>query len=139
MKVGRNSKNSEKQQREAYNNYVSNLLDSSPPRWAFLVLYQVNEKDNVGIPPLKENGIGEAAHDSRKKADLLSEQFKSVFSQEDLENLPSVPQAFPNISQLHFDTIGIPKLLSDLNVKKAAGPDQTPCWVLEIARNSESR
>ena len=40
--------------------------------------------DNVGISPLKENGEGEAVHDSRKKADLLLEEFKSVFTQEDL-------------------------------------------------------
>ena len=76
------------------------------------------KKDNVGIYPLKENGIGAAVHDSRKKADLLSEQFKSVFTQEDLENLSSLPQAFPNISQLHFDTVGIAKLLNNLNVKR---------------------
>ena len=36
------------------------------------------KKDNVGMSPLKENVIGEAVHDSRKKADLLSEQLKSV-------------------------------------------------------------
>ena len=58
-------------------------------------------------------------------------KFKSVFTQEDLENLPSLPQVFPNISQLHFDTVGIAKLLSNLDVKKAAGSDQIPCWVLK--------
>ena len=42
------------------------------------------KKDNVGISPLKENGKGEAVHDSRKKADLFLEQFKSGFTQEDL-------------------------------------------------------
>ena len=36
------------------------------------------------ISPLKGNGEGEAVHDSRKKADLLLEEFKSVFTQEDL-------------------------------------------------------
>ena len=50
------------------------------------------KKDNVGISPLKENVIGEAVHDSRKKGDLLLEQFKSVFIR-DLSNLPSLPQA----------------------------------------------
>ena len=81
----------------------------------------------MGISPLKENGKGEAKHDSKKKANLLSEQFKSVFTQDDLENLPSLPQAFPNISQLNLDTIRIAKLLSNLNIKKAAGPDQVTC------------
>jgi len=124
---------------EAYNDYVSNLLDTTtnPDHptlgkrfWSFI---KSMKKNNVGISPLKENGEGEAVHDSRKKANLLSEQFKSVFTQEDLENLPSLPQAIPNISQLHFDTVGIAKLLSNLNVKKAAGPDQIPCWVLKNA------
>ena len=87
----------------------------------------------MGISPLKENGGGEAVHDSKKKANLLSEQFKSVFTREDFENLPSLPQAFPDISQLNFDTVGIVKLLSNLNVKKAAGPDQIPWWVLKNA------
>ena len=36
-----------------------------------------------------ENEKGEAVHDGRKRADLFLEQFKSVFTQEDLENLPS--------------------------------------------------
>ena len=125
---------------EAYNGYVSNLLDTTtnPDHptlgkrfWSFI---KSMKKDNVGISPLKENGEGEAVYDSKKKANLLSEQFKSVFTQEDLENLPSLPQAFPNISQLNFDTVGIAKLLiSNLNVKKAAGPDQIPCWVLKNA------
>ena len=91
------------------------------------------KKDNVGISPLKENGEGQAVHDSKKKANLLSEQCKSVFTQEGLENLPSLSQAVPNITQLNFDTVGIAKLLSNLNVKKAAGPDQIPCWVLKNA------
>ena len=68
------------------------------------------KKDNVGISPLKENGEGQAVHDSIKKANLLSEQCKSVFTQEGLENLPSLSQAFPNITQLNFDTVGIAKL-----------------------------
>ena len=42
------------------------------------------KKDNLGNSPLKENGKGEALYDGRKKADLLLDQFKSVFTQEDL-------------------------------------------------------
>ena len=43
----------------------------------------------MGNSPLKENGKGGGVHNGRKKADLLLEQFKSVFTQQDLENLPS--------------------------------------------------
>ena len=117
-----------------FHQYAIHIIHTHPTLgkrfWSFI---KSMKKDNVGISPLKENGEGEAVHDSKKKANLLSEQFKSVFTQEDLENLPSLPQAFPNISQLNFDTVGIAKLLSNLNVKKAAGPDQIPCWVLKNA------
>ena len=69
---------------EAYNDYVSNLLDptTNPDHptlgkrfWSFI---KSMKKDNVGVSPLKENGIGEAVHDSKKKANLLSEQIKSL-------------------------------------------------------------
>ena len=72
-------KSNKEQAFKTYNDYVSNLLDSTTPSLTF----------PVGISPLKENGEGEAVHDSRKEADLLLEQFKSVFAQQDLENLPS--------------------------------------------------
>ena len=75
----------------------------------------------MGISPLKENWTGEAV------------QFKSVFTQEDLENLPSLPQAFPNISQLHFDTAGIAKLLGNLDVKKSRWPRSDPLLGIENA------
>ena len=39
--------------------------------------------------PLMESGKGEAVHDGRRKADLLLEQFKSDFTQQDLQNLES--------------------------------------------------
>ena len=72
---------------------MSNLLDPATnpdhptlgkPRWSFI---KSMKKDNVGISPLKENEKGEAVHDSKKKANFSSEQFKSVFTQEDLVNL----------------------------------------------------
>ena len=71
---------------EAYNVYGSNLLDTTthPDHptlgkrfWSFI---KSMKKDNVGISPLKENGEGYAVHDSKKKANLLSEKFKSVFT-----------------------------------------------------------
>ena len=76
------------------------------------------------IPPPPPNRASEAA---RSILDVMEH------TQKDLENLPSLPQAFPNISQLHFDTAGLAKLLGNLDVKKATGPDQIPCWVLKNA------
>ena len=59
--------------------------------------------------------------------------FLQVFTEEDLENLSFLPKAFQNISQLHFDTVGIAKLLSNLDIKKVAGTDQIAFWVLKNA------
>ena len=111
---------------------MSNLLHSTTKPdhptlgkhfWSFI---RSIKKDNVGTLPLKENGKGEAVHDSKKKTNLLLQHFKSVFTQEDLKNLPSLPQVFRNISQLNFDTARITKLLSNLNVKKPLAQIRSP-------------
>ena len=66
------------------------------------------------------------------KADLLSEQFESVFVR-DLDQigtpiLPGTP--FPNISNLFISEGGILKLLKGLAISKASGPDQIPNKIL---------
>ena len=97
MKVGRNLK---KQQREAYKDYVSNLLETTTNPdlptlgrhfWSFI---KSVKKDNVGISPMKENGIGETVHHSILKR---------------ISRTYHLPQAFLNIFQLHFDAVEIAK------------------------------
>ena len=87
-------KSNKEQAFKTCNDYVSNLLVSTTNPdlptlgrrfWSFI---KSMKKDSVGSSPLKENGKGDAVHDGRKKADLLLEQFKSDFTQKDLQNLP---------------------------------------------------
>ena len=68
--------------------------------------------------------------DSREKANLLSNYFKSVFTKEDLQNMP--PEAtspYADIPPIHFSTAGITKLLQKVDCKKANGPDGIPCYI----------
>ena len=66
------------------------------------------------------------------KANLLSKQFESVFTNEDLINPVTLPKSSsPVIPQLTFTIQGITKLLKKINTRKASGPDQIACWILK--------
>ena len=68
------------------------------------------------------------------KADLLSQQFESVFVHDSDQNgTPILPGTdFPNISNLFISEGGLLKLLKwlDIPVSKASGPDQIPNKIL---------
>ena len=51
--------------------------------WTYI---RSKRQDNVGVAPLEIND--DAVSDSREKANLLSNYFKSVFTKEDLQNMP---------------------------------------------------
>ena len=84
----------------------------------------------MGISPLK---VGDTTVCSSKgKAEALSAQFQSVFTREDLTSKPTLDHSsIPDIPPLHFHTTGIAKLLSNVDPKKASGPDNIPCQVLK--------
>ena len=65
------------------------------------------------------------------KANLLNEQFQSVFSHMDESNIPTLDENYPNINNIKIGTEGVKKLLQKLNTKKAAGPDNLPNHVLK--------
>ena len=46
------------------------------------------------------NSVGEMCCDNKVKAELLNEQFKSVFVVENQENIPEVSSTVPNISNI---------------------------------------
>ena len=69
----------------------------------------------------------------KEKADILNEQYDSVFTLEDpvLPQLPDSP--YPDMPNIHIDNNGVMKLLSGLNPSKANGPDLPPTRVLKEA------
>ena len=81
------------------------------------------KKDRTGTAPLKENGL--LYSDPKSKADILNRQYQSVFSREDLNNIPEPDEPeFPAMSEITATEDGVFKLLTELKENKASGPDQ---------------
>ena len=85
----------------------------------------------MGEAPIKSEGKLHSA--PTDKANLLNQQFKLVFVQEDTRS--KIPQLdippFPGIDNLSIDTAGIAKLLRTLKCNKAPGPNQLPNTYLQ--------
>jgi hypothetical protein len=57
----------------------------------------------------------------------LNNQFHSVCTKEDFDNLPSKgPSPHPTMPNIQVNSTGIKKLLKGLNIYKATGPDAIP-------------
>ena len=69
--------------------------------------------------------MGQLVNDSKEKAQLLVEQFQSVFTRDDDQRLPDTKKrARRPISPLHITTNGVEKLLHGINTAKAQAPDR---------------
>ena len=101
--------------------------NTTRPFWSWI---KAKKQENIGVAPLRE---GNTLHtDSKNKARLLLQQFKSVFTTQTTNTLPQLPPtAHPTISQINITTAGIAKLLHDLNPYKATGPDNIPNRILK--------
>lgn len=96
---------------------------------------QKKRQFNVGISSL--NSENTEATDSKAKAEILSNQFKAVFTDEDVNAIADMHDSngVSDIDPLEFQTKGrsVPGLLKNINTKKATGPDGISCWVLKEA------
>jgi hypothetical protein len=90
--------------------------------------------DNSGGAPLKKEG--QLVADTKQKANILNEQFKSVFTTESIDNIPNKGvSAHPDIPPLIITTPGIRKLLDNINPHKASGPDNISGRILKDLQN----
>ena len=92
---------------------------NSKPLWRYI---KSKRQDGNGASPLKENG--QLHSDSRRKAEILNNQFCSIFISENTTNIPKLPGS-PN---------------TELRRKggKASGPDKLPSLILKNAANEIS-
>ena len=66
------------------------------------------------------------------KAELLSKQYETVFTEDTSKRLPNATQhPVEGIEDLHISVVGVQNLLTSLNPKKANGPDQLPVRILK--------
>ena len=104
------------------------LAENNPkPFWKYI---KSKKCDNIGVAPLKVNGKLESH--PQKKAEVLLDQFRSVFTKNDSDNLPPVKLRIKDsLSQIKIETKGVEKLLSNIKPSKASGPDNIPNLVLK--------
>ena len=89
------------------------------------------------VSPVKENG--QLHSDSRRKAEILNNQFCSVLNSEDTTNIPKLPgPTNTEMPKFEITVQGITKLLVNLNGGKASGPDELPNVILKNATNGIS-
>ena len=68
------------------------------------------------------------------KAEILGDHFESVFTDENVTNISELPNSnIPDMPSFDIDACGIEKLLKNINVKKASGPDEISSWILKEA------
>ena len=78
--------------------------------------------------------------DNKSEADILSNQFKAVFADEDVDTIPDMDSSgVSDIDPPEFQTKGIVFLLKNINTKKASGPDGISCWVMKEAGEEIAR
>ena len=128
--------------RDAYWKHISGIFsfdsDSADPDcprknekakkfWSFV---KSLKKDAFGINSLRENGISKT--DTLDKANICNRQFESAFTRESNTEIPSKGTSpFSPMGEITVDPKGVLKLLNNLNIHKASGPDGLSARVLK--------
>ena len=96
----------------------------------FLSFVKSLKKDAFGINSLRENGILKT--DTLDKANICNRQFESAFTREPDTEIPSKGTSpFTPMGEITSDPKGVLKLLNNLNIHKASGPDGLSARVLK--------
>ena len=108
--------------------YINNVINeghqnnNTKPFWKYT---KAKREDNIGIASLKNKG--QLITDCLGRAEILVDQFLSVFTKEDDQPLPRVSRRVEeDLPPLKISEEGVLKLLRNIKVNKAAGPDELP-------------
>jgi hypothetical protein len=100
--------------------------------WQYMYI-KSRKKDTINIAALI-NSSGEEVIDSKGKVDILNQQYDSVFTDENMLEIPELgDNSISDIGKLTVTENGVNKLLKNLNITKAIGPDLIPSRVLKEA------
>jgi hypothetical protein len=128
-------KSTQKAINKSHWSYVHGILQdsidtkNSKPFWRYI---KGKKQDNVGVAPIKHKG--KLYSGAKDKAEMLNDQFKSVFTKDKDSQIPNMrDRKLPTIPDLEITIPGVEKLLKGLNVNKASGPDALPSRVLKEA------
>ena len=121
--------------KRAEQNYVNNIITdgiknkSNKPFWTYI---KSKKNDNMGTSPLKQNG--DLICDATRKAEILLNQFKSVFTPKTElgDSLPGCRKQTSRLPPLVITSDGVANLLNEINTSKASGPDNLPNMYLKM-------
>ena len=116
--------------RNAHSDYVRSLVNENSNNKKLWNYIKSKKTENVGIADL--NSGSKILTDPKEKANLLNNQFSSVFSTPD--NKPTIPEVttVPEIDPILVSRAGVLKLLLGIKEHKATGPDGIPGNLLKI-------
>ena len=104
---------------------------NTKPFWRYV---KSRSQDFIGVAPLKK--MGQLINESKEQAQTLVEQFQSVFTPDDNSQLPDTKKrAKKPIPPLKITVDGVEKLLLNIKVNKATGPDLNPNIMLKTCAN----
>ena len=90
------------------------------------------------MAPLKKDGL--TFCDRQNQANIMGNQFSSVYTTEDTADLPDLgPSNTQRAPPINVEAKGIQKLLKDLKPHKASGPDSIPTRLLNSRRRTSPR
>ena len=111
------------------NNVIQDGLaqNNTKPFWRYV---KSKQQDNIGVSPLKRDGVLHS--DNKSKAEILLNQFSSVFTRAISQVMPVVSRRVTNsLQELVISPQGVEKLLRNIQASKASGPDSLPNLVLK--------
>ena len=120
----------QKQCRKSHDVYVQDLITNDKSNKKFWTYIKSQRKEKTGIPDILDRNAW--VTDPKQKANLFNAQFSGVFS------TPGTPFTIPplnskcKLSSIQVSKKGVLKLLENINVNKAPGPDQIPGKLLRI-------
>jgi hypothetical protein len=119
--------------RQAYDNHINSMFgeDEATPNYKkFFNFIKSTKCERTNVAPLKREGF--LHDDATTKANILNQQFASVFTEEDMDNLPDLGiSPTPEMNKITINTEGAQNLLQHLKSNKATGPDDIPAKFLK--------
>ena len=123
--------------RKAYKDYIEHVISpdctSNPKRfWSFI---NSKKTESVGVSALKSTD-GLTYSDTMTKANILNNQFSSVFNtNECTSNIQEVKNVSTTMDKIIVTENGVAKLLKNLKIHKASGPDGLSTRLLKELAN----
>ena len=122
--------------RKTHANYLLDMVENDVNNKKLFRYIKNKGQDNIGISDLKDKQ-GKLIQDPVKKANLLNEQFGSVFSNQSPHVSHNFPKhnKLPDMNNITVTRAGVLKLLININPNKATGPDGIPGRLLKLCAN----